>query len=126
MSEARERAPIDAQAWAAVSMGRARTRWSDARAAERAPNGHAVAADSNGVASVDAVAVPRSVHRRRQTALLARRRRIALLDTILGALVGVLVLALGFGLAPVGMVALLVLVACAVSYARGRRRARRP
>lgn len=105
---------MDPRAWTSVAMGRTRTR-----------RGRAAAENGDGMASADALAVPRSVRRRRQSALLARRRRIALLDTILGALVGVLVLALGFGLAPVGMVALLVLVGCAASYLRSSRRGRR-
>jgi Flp pilus assembly protein TadB len=57
-----------------------------------------------------------SIRRRRKAATLARRRRLALFDVALGALVGI-VLLLIFGLAPVAIVAVFVLLACAISYA---------
>jgi hypothetical protein len=45
-----------------------------------------------------------------------------LIDAILGVGLAVLVLLLGFGLAPVGIVALVVLVVCAISYGVAWRR----
>jgi hypothetical protein len=71
--------------------------------------------------------VPASTRRRREVAALARRRRLLLMDVALGGCVGLIALLAGFGLAPVGIVALLVLLFCVGSYAVSRpRRARRP
>lgn len=64
---------------------------------------------------------PPSLIRRRESAARARRRRLVLLDVVLGALIGLFVLLLGFGLAPVGIIALLVLVGCGLSYGLGGR-----
>jgi Flp pilus assembly protein TadB len=64
----------------------------------------------------------RSIRRRRESAVVVHRRRLALLDVALGAAIGVLLLLLGLGLAPLGIVAVLVLAVCGVSYALGRRR----
>lgn len=66
-----------------------------------------------------------SVLRRRQVAAQARRRRLLLADVALGAVVALLALVLGPGLAPAAIGALLVLGGCAVSLARERRRRHR-
>lgn len=66
-----------------------------------------------------------SVRRRRDAARAARRRRLALIDVVLGVALGALVLILGFGVAPAGILALLVLIFCIGSFALDRRR-RRP
>jgi hypothetical protein len=63
-----------------------------------------------------------SVDRRRDAARAARRRRLALVDALLGVALAVLVLILGLGVAPAGILALLVLIVCAGSFALGRRR----
>lgn len=65
-----------------------------------------------------------SVRRRRDAARAARRRRLALIDVVLGVALGALVLILGFGVAPAGILALLVLIVCIGSFALGRRRQR--
>lgn len=65
-----------------------------------------------------------SILRRRQAAAQARRRRLLLTDLALGATVALLVLLLGSGLAPLTIGALLVLAACAVSWAYERRQRR--
>ncbi|MHB8492544.1 MAG: hypothetical protein ACYDA6_10095 [Solirubrobacteraceae bacterium] len=70
-------------------------------------------------------ATPRAVLQRRESAAAARRRRNALTDVLIGVAVGLLVWLLGFGLAPLGLLAFVVLVLCARSYRSARRRRRR-
>ncbi|MCL2770027.1 MAG: hypothetical protein FWD42_07970 [Solirubrobacterales bacterium] len=61
---------------------------------------------------------------RRQAALAARRRRLLVLDVGGGALVALVLILLGLGLAPEGLLALGVLIVMALSFALERRRAR--
>ncbi|MDE3070423.1 MAG: hypothetical protein KGJ43_06810 [Acidobacteriota bacterium] len=68
---------------------------------------------------------PAAVLRRREAAAAARRRRNALADVLAGIAIGLVVWLLGFGLAPMGLLALVVLVLCARSYRGSRRWARR-
>jgi hypothetical protein len=51
---------------------------------------------------------------------------VKLVDVALGVAIGLVLLALGFGLAPLGIVAALVLVVCGASYALSRLRRARP
>ena len=59
-----------------------------------------------------------AIRARREAARSARRRRrLALVDVALGGVIAVALLLIGFGLAPLGIVAVLMLAACGISYA---------
>jgi Flp pilus assembly protein TadB len=66
-----------------------------------------------------------SLQRRRAAAVRARRRRLLAIDLALGLALALLAIALAPGLALVALLALLGLLACAVSLAYGRRPATR-
>jgi hypothetical protein len=62
--------------------------------------------------------LPPAIRARREAARsAARRRRLVLADVALGVVIAVVLLLIGFGLAPLGIVAVLVLAACGISYA---------
>jgi hypothetical protein len=69
-------------------------------------------------------AISRSRHRRREAATIARSRRLALTDVVIGATIGLLLVVVGLGLAPVGIAGALLLIVCGGSYAFSRIRRR--
>jgi hypothetical protein len=67
--------------------------------------------------------LPPGIRARREAARNARRRRrLVLTDVAVGGLIALALLLIGFGLAPLGIVALLVLAACGISYGISRLR----
>lgn len=74
---------------------------------------------------MDEVARERRAERRREAALAVRRRRLLVIDLAAGAAVALVLLALGLGLAPEGLIGLLVLVVVGCSFWVERRRGRR-
>jgi hypothetical protein len=69
-------------------------------------------------------AISRSRDRRREAAKIARTRRLALSDVVIGATIGLVLVVIGLGLAPVGIAGALLLIVCGGSYAFSRIRRR--
>jgi hypothetical protein len=69
--------------------------------------------------------VPDPIRRRRELSASVRRRRLVVVDIAVGVALAAIVLLLGFGLAPVGIVAALVLIGIGLSSVIAHRRAKR-